>query len=288
MLLLLLALSAQPEEAPPPPAPPAAVTVADPAPTPPTPTPTPTPTTPTTEQQCTLAILDLEVGDAMALARARALSDVVTGEVAALSKCSVLSRSDIRGMLSFESEKQLMGCASDSCMAELAGALGADFLLTGTVSRIEGSLLLSLRMTDMKSLKVARRTTDSFAGDDADAIPFVAWLSRKLMTDDPSVIGVRPVAAPRGAPQKESTVWRPLFWTSFTLTLVSAAVTGAAGATTVALSDAVKSNSINPSQVADIGPTVADVANGGLYATGALILGTVVLFFFPAEEEVKP
>ena len=226
----------------------------------------------------------------MAPARARALSDVVTGEVSALSPCAALSRSDIRGILSLEAEKQLMGCASDSCMAELAGALGADFLVNGTVSRIEGSVLLSLRMTDMKTLKVVRRATESFAGDDADAIPFVAWLSRKLMTDDPQVVGVRPVAAAKviGPAQvvKQSTVWRPIFWTSLALTGAAGVVTGAAGGATVLMSDAAKDNFSAADSLQDIGPVTADVANVALYATSVFFVATVVLFFFPAEEVV--
>jgi TolB-like protein len=257
----------------------------------PAPAPTPAPTT-TAEapRQCTLAVLDLEGGDAMAVSRARALTDVVTGEVSALSPCAVLSRSDIRGILSLEAEKQLLGCATDSesCMAELAGALGADYLVNGTVSRIEGSVLLSLRLTDMKTLKVVRRATDSFAGDDADAIPFVAWLSRKVMTDDANVIGPRPVAAAKGTATvvKQSTVWRPLFWTSFTLFAVSGVVTAGAGGATLVMSDTAKNDFGVANSLQDIGPITADVANVSLYTTAALFVTTAVLFFFPGEEEV--
>lgn len=299
MLHLLLALALQPAPAPTaaPEPPPPTTTPATPATTPETPeTTTPTLTAPTTavtkttappQTACTLAVLDLEAGDAVTPARARAMSDIVTGEVGALSTCSVLSRSDIRGILSLEAEKQLMGCASDSCMAELAGALGTDYLVTGSITRIEGSILLSMRMTDMKTLKVTRRATDSFAGDDADAIPFVGWLARKLMTDDEAKIGVRPVAAPRGR-ATQSTVWRPLFWTSFVLTAVAGVVTGGAGAATVVLSENAKNDPSAASQLQDVGPVVADVANGGLYATGGLFVATCVLFFFPAEEPVTP
>jgi TolB-like protein len=304
MFHVLLLLALQPAPAPPLPPETAPTTTAETPATAPTtmaPPETPAPTTTTTTtpppapppapaaatRECTLAVLDLEAGDAISPPRARALSDIVTAEVGAHSTCAVLSRSDIRGVLSFEAEKQLMGCASDSCMAELAGALGADYLVTGTITRIEGSMLVSMRMTDMKTLKVARRATDSFAGDDADAIPFVGWLSRKLMTDDPAKIGPRPVPAPKGG-ASQSTVWRPLFWTSFGLTLAGAVATAAAGGATVLMSDAAKKDVDTASQLQDAGPVVADVANVSLYATGALLLSTIVLFFTPAEEEVTP
>lgn len=50
----------------------------------------------------------------------------------------VITPKDVAGMLGAERQRQLLGCASESasCMAELAGALAAEALITGDVSRI--------------------------------------------------------------------------------------------------------------------------------------------------------
>ena len=50
---------------------------------------------------------------------------------------SVSTASDISALLGLERQKQLMGCADDatSCVAEIAGALGADGLVKGTLGK---------------------------------------------------------------------------------------------------------------------------------------------------------
>jgi TolB-like protein len=251
---------------------------------------------PTPPRACSLAVLDIEAGEGFSAQRASALSDVVTGEVGALSGCSVLSRSDIRGVLSLEAEKQLLGCSTEanSCLAELSDALGVDYLVTGQMSKINESMLLSLRMTDMKELKVKRRATDTFAGQDDEAIAFVAWLARKLVTDDAAAIGDKPVGTRKRNTlvERRATVWRTLAWTGVAATGVAALVTVGLGATTLGLSEYTRTQK-QTAPTADVqgiqnleetGPLVADGANLALYITGGLAVGTIALFFLPGEE----
>jgi hypothetical protein len=60
----------------------------------------------------------------------------------------VTTQRDIAAVLSNERQKQLLGCADDSssCMAELAGALGVDALISGQVARVGKSFQLNLRI----------------------------------------------------------------------------------------------------------------------------------------------
>lgn len=63
-------------------------------------------------------------------------------------RLKVISNRDIAQVLSFERQRQLMGCAegmSESCLVELAGALGADVILSGSVAKLEGSYVVTLR-----------------------------------------------------------------------------------------------------------------------------------------------
>src|SRR5438309_267107 len=53
----------------------------------------------------------------------------------------VTSRSEMQALLGLERQKELMGCSDEStasCLAELAGALGADGVLTGTLGKVGG------------------------------------------------------------------------------------------------------------------------------------------------------
>ena len=52
----------------------------------------------------------------------------------------VVSAEMVRNLLSLERQKQLLGCTDESseCLAELAGALGAQYLLGGRLSEVRG------------------------------------------------------------------------------------------------------------------------------------------------------
>lgn len=60
----------------------------------------------------------------------------------------VTTRRDIEQALGFERQKQLLGCADDStsCLAELAGGLGVDALLSGSLAKAGSGYLVTLRV----------------------------------------------------------------------------------------------------------------------------------------------
>lgn len=81
----------------------------------------------------------------------------------------VLSGVDLRQMLALEGQKEAAGCGDDgSCIAELAGALNARFVLFGNVGYIGSTLNLNLALFDQRT-KSARRT--SVQAKDLDAVP---------------------------------------------------------------------------------------------------------------------
>src|SRR5687767_9425454 len=49
---------------------------------------------------------------------------------------AVISPDHIRALLEKETEKQLLGCSDDSCLAEIGLALGADILVKGRVTQL--------------------------------------------------------------------------------------------------------------------------------------------------------
>ena len=61
---------------------------------------------------------------------------------------SVTTPKDMAAMLGIEKQKQMLGCADEasSCMAELAGALGADGFVTGQLAKVGQSLQLNVKI----------------------------------------------------------------------------------------------------------------------------------------------
>src|SRR6185295_5852068 len=60
---------------------------------------------------------------------------------------SVTGKNDIAALLGLERQKQLLGCSDEqaSCLAELAGALGVDGLLTGSLGKVGNGYVVEVK-----------------------------------------------------------------------------------------------------------------------------------------------
>lgn len=67
----------------------------------------------------------------------------------------VVTNSEIAQLLGLERQKQLMGCESDqgACMSELANALGADGLVTGSIGKFNGQYQINVRVVRLRDAK---------------------------------------------------------------------------------------------------------------------------------------
>src|SRR5881398_1613253 len=83
-----------------------------------------------------LAVLDVVDVAGNEAATARLVTQVLVGETPKLGKFEVISSSDVTQLLGFERQRQLLGCKEDSCLAELGGALGVDYLVTSQLGKL--------------------------------------------------------------------------------------------------------------------------------------------------------
>lgn len=60
----------------------------------------------------------------------------------------VLSTADVRQMIDLETERQALGCDTSGCLAEIAGAMGARYVVYGTAGRLGDTLLVQLNLFD--------------------------------------------------------------------------------------------------------------------------------------------
>ena len=66
----------------------------------------------------------------------------------------VITPADIAAALGLERQRQLLGCSESSCLAELGGALGVDYVCRGTVSVLDQDSLISLSLIEPKGTEV--------------------------------------------------------------------------------------------------------------------------------------
>jgi hypothetical protein len=126
------------------------------APAPPAPAP-PAPLAPAAEPavRTRIVVLDLEAVGAVDQGTARSIDPLILGG-ASIPAAEVLAQSELKKLAEVEAGKAEMGCDDSSCLAELAGAMGARFVLFGTVSKLGDATTVSISMFDSRSSTVAR------------------------------------------------------------------------------------------------------------------------------------
>jgi TolB-like protein len=119
-----------------------------------------------------VAVLDVRAVQGVAPGTATILTAIVVDGAA--RGFDVISQSDVAAMIGFEKQRQMLGCAEDSgCLAEIGGALGVDYVLSGQVGQIGSRYHLSLQLLDSRKAKVASRVA-RFADRDDDALAAAA------------------------------------------------------------------------------------------------------------------
>jgi len=101
-----------------------------------------------------LAVMDLKpLGVEPAMAST--YTELLAAEINETGLFTVISRADIKSMLDFEEDRRLVGCTADAaCMAEIGGALGVEYVVSGSVGLLGGKHLLNLQLLDINRAKV--------------------------------------------------------------------------------------------------------------------------------------
>jgi hypothetical protein len=120
-----------------------------------------------------LLVLDVKSGD-LTPDQIDALTAVVAARAQKFGQVDVASAQDIRDLADVEAQKQAAGCDGDGCLAELAGALGARYVLATRAGKLGSSYVVAVQLYDAeKGEAQARDTAEAFSIDD---------LSPKLIT----------------------------------------------------------------------------------------------------------
>lgn len=114
-----------------------------------------------------LAVYDLKVVNAppqLAVAAQARIADALGKQ----GYFKVVTAEALRSLLALERQKQLLGCseAESSCMAEMADALGVQYLVTGAVTAVgaKGKQTYSLDVTLLDVAKARRESSEVMSG----------------------------------------------------------------------------------------------------------------------------
>jgi TolB-like protein len=113
-----------------------------------------------------IAVLDVRAHAGIEATLAQGVSDDLVVEVRRRALGStVFGADEIRTLVGLERQKQLLGCAENSCLAEIGGALGARQIVSGSLNRFGGTYLLVLKLLDARNGRVIHEASSRFDGE---------------------------------------------------------------------------------------------------------------------------
>jgi len=116
-----------------------------------------------TEEGTKIAVLDIRATGTDE-ATARTLSEILTVEVGRFPRTQVIASNEIEAMLDVEQRRQILGCDENvACFAGIAGSMGVDKLCTGSLGRVDGTSVLTLRVIDVRKSRVESRLYETDA-----------------------------------------------------------------------------------------------------------------------------
>ncbi len=104
-----------------------------------------------------LVVLGIKPIDGSTKKTTESLTEILTTELAKTGRFEVLSESELGSLLGFDKQKQILNCSDASCLAELGGALGCDYLLLGALGQVGSQVSLDMKLADVKRSKIVGR-----------------------------------------------------------------------------------------------------------------------------------
>ena len=131
------------------------------------------------------------------------LTEVALSELTRDGCCELITQADLALVLGFERQQQVLGCSeSNTCLAELAGAMNAQYLLVGQIGRLGDRLRVDLKLVDTKSARAVFRQGEFAANEDAlaDAVLGLVRGAARLLRPAPPAPVVVVKAGPSRVP----------------------------------------------------------------------------------------
>lgn len=90
----------------------------------------------------------------------KAIASVIVAELELLESVEVISATEIQKLANLEAQKQAVGCDQTGCLAELAGAIGAELVVFGDVTKLGEISLLNLQLFDAATTRPVSRAQE--------------------------------------------------------------------------------------------------------------------------------
>ena len=133
------------------------------------------------EEQPRMLVLQLRLDPSLQPELGRQLENLLVTHLRQTERYQVMSQADVVSILGVEQQKQLVGCDESSCMAELGGALGARWMVSGSVGKLGPTRMLTLKLLDVDNTKIDNQLTKQLPEDDGELAEVMRVTSYELV-----------------------------------------------------------------------------------------------------------
>ena len=130
-----------------------------------------------------VAVMDLTATASLPKDLVASLSGVVAESLDGTGAFKAISSQDIVKLLSYEAQKQQLGCDDMSCLAEIGGALGADYLVTGSLTQSGSKVVVQMQLANIQASRVDNRVSRDFEGNLSGLFDEVRTATKILVRD---------------------------------------------------------------------------------------------------------
>jgi hypothetical protein len=143
------------------------------------------PPKPTSKVAAKVAVLDFSLAGTAHPDLARVLGDGAARGAAKAPGVQVMSQGEIVALLGLDRTKQMLGCDDPSCITELAHALDSERLVSGSLTILDRTSLLTVRLIDAKQARTLSRATATLSdATEAELVDGAARLAHEVLTGE--------------------------------------------------------------------------------------------------------
>ena len=133
-----------------------------------------------------IAVMKTDVAGELDKALGPQITARLAEEIRTVTGAQVISSDEMIALLKHEKDRAILGeCKDDeSCIAELAQALGADIVVSAKLSKVEGAMSLAVSAVDAHTASVQGRVNEAWGGDVVNLLALVRPVVTKLFATD--------------------------------------------------------------------------------------------------------
>lgn len=156
---------------------------------------------PPARQPVSVLLLPVEAKGGANKETADTLTQMMAAEGGKIPGYKVVSFKEIEGTMSQEQVRQIAGCSSNACAAEIAGALNTDEIIMPAFSRVGDSYILTATRLRSRDAMVTGRISERFTGlDENKVLDRLPYVMQTLLSDSGKPPAATPTPAAAAAP----------------------------------------------------------------------------------------